>query len=100
MTKYGRSPWIDQFPKSRVPSFPKHKGAQTTDVVVIGGGLTGCATAYAFAVAGEKGMPLEAEEGGRGDSGSSARWIFGDPRIPFLQLRKIVGLRGARRPFP
>jgi glycine/D-amino acid oxidase-like deaminating enzyme len=99
MTKYGRSPWIDQFPKSRVPSFPKHKGAQTTDVVVIGGGLTGCATAYAFAVAGEKVMLLEAEQVGRGDSGSSAGWISEDPGIPFLELEKIAGLRGARRAF-
>jgi glycine/D-amino acid oxidase-like deaminating enzyme len=99
MTKYGRSPWIDQFPKSRVPSFPKHKGAQTTDVVVIGGGLTGCTTAYAFAVAGAKVMLLEAEQIGRGNSGHSVGWISEDPGIPFLELEKIAGLRGARRAF-
>jgi glycine/D-amino acid oxidase-like deaminating enzyme len=99
MTKYGRSPWIDQFPKSRVPSFPKHKGAQTTDVVVVGGGLTGCTTAYAFAAAGVKVMLLEAEQVGRGNSGYSAGWISEDPGIPFADLEKIVGLRGARRAF-
>ncbi len=99
MTKYGRSPWIDQFPKSRVPSFPKHKGAQTTDVVVIGGGLTGCTTAYAFAAAGARVMLLEAQQIGRGNSGYSAGWISENPGIPFVDLEKIVGLRGARRAF-
>ena len=66
ITKYGRSPWIDQFPRSRVPSYPKHKGTNPFDVVVIGGGLTGCTTAYALAAAGVKTMLLEAEQIGRG----------------------------------
>ncbi len=99
MTKYARSPWIDQFPKSRVPSFPKHKGAQTTDVVVIGGGLTGCTTAYAFAAAGVNVMLLEAGQIGRGNSGHSAGWIAEDPGIAFAELEKIVGPRRARRAF-
>ena len=60
MTKYGRSPWIDRFPKSRVPSLPRQRGPLKIDVVIIGGGLTGCATAYAFAAAGVKVVLLEA----------------------------------------
>jgi len=51
VTTYGRSPWIEQFPKSRVPTHPKFRGNTTSDAVVIGGGLTGCATAYAFSAA-------------------------------------------------
>ena len=66
MTKYGRSPWIDRFPKSRVPSYPRHHGSHETDVVVVGGGLTGCATAYAFAAAGIKVVLVEAAQIGRG----------------------------------
>ena len=62
MTKYGRSPWIDQFPKSRVPAFPRQRGAMKTGVVIVGGGLTGCATGYAFAAAGVKVVLLEAEQ--------------------------------------
>ena len=62
MTKYGRSPWVDRFPKSRVPSLPKYRGPQKIDVVIIGGGLTGCTTAYAFAAAGVKVMLLEAAQ--------------------------------------
>src|SRR5262249_52479161 len=99
MTKYARSPWIDQFPKSRVPSFPKYKGAQSTDVVVIGGGLTGCTTAYAFAAAGVMVVLLEGEQIGRGHSGCSTGWIAEDPGISFVELEKIAGLRSTRRAY-
>jgi glycine/D-amino acid oxidase-like deaminating enzyme len=99
MTKYGRSPWIDQFPKSRVAAYPKHAGAQTTDVVVIGGGLTGCTAAYMFAAAGAKVMLLEAAQIGRGNTGAAAGWIAEEPGVPFSELAKIAGLRGARRAF-
>ena len=60
MTTYGSSPWVDRFPKSRLPSFPRYRGTSTVDVVIVGGGLTGCASAYAFAAAGVKVMLLEA----------------------------------------
>ena len=99
MTKYGRSPWIDQFPKSRVPTYPTHAGAQTTDVVVIGGGLTGCTAAYMFAGAGAKVMLLEAAQIGRGNTGAAAGWLAEEPGVAFSELAKIAGLRGARRAF-
>ena len=97
MTKYGRSPWIDQFPKSRVPALPRQHGPLQSDVVIIGGGLTGCATAYAFAVAGVKVVLVEAAQIGRGNSGSSAGWISEDPGIAFTDLEKALGTRSARR---
>ena len=50
-TQYGRSPWLDAFPKARIPAYPQHRGTQSVDAVIVGGGLTGCLTAYAFAVA-------------------------------------------------
>ena len=96
MTKYGRSPWVDRFPKSRVPSLPKYRGPQEIDVVIIGGGLTGCTTAYAFAAAGVKVMLLEAAQIGRGNSGSSAGWITEDPGTRFVDVEKALGLRRAR----
>lgn len=99
MTKYARSPWLDEFPKSRVPSYPTFKGAQKTDVVVIGGGLTGCVTAYAFAAAGVKVMLLEGRDIGRGNTARGAGWIADDPGVSFEALAKIAGLRGARHAF-
>ena len=48
-TRYGVSPWIDTFPSTRRPDYPRLRGEHTADVVIVGGGLTGCATAYACA---------------------------------------------------
>jgi glycine/D-amino acid oxidase-like deaminating enzyme len=99
MTTYGRSPWIHQFPKSRVPSYPRYRSASTTDVVVIGGGLTGCATAYAFAAAGVKVTLLEAARIGHGSSGSASGWLNEDPGVGFAELAQSFGVRGAARAF-
>lgn len=99
MTTYGRSPWIQQFPKSRVPAYPRHRGAAAADVVIIGGGLTGCATAYAFAAAGVKVMLLEAAQIGHGSSGSASGWINDDPGVGVADLEHAIGPRGAKRAF-
>ena len=99
MTVYSRSPWIQQFPKARAPVFPRHRGATASDVVIIGGGLTGCATAYAFAAAGVKVTLLEASQIGHGGSGSASGWISEDPGVGFADLGQAIGPRGARRAF-
>ena len=64
--------------------------------MIIGGGLTGCAAAYAFAGAGVKVVLIEAGQIGRGGAGHSAGWIADDPGVPFTDAVKAVGLRGAR----
>jgi glycine/D-amino acid oxidase-like deaminating enzyme len=97
MTKYARSFWLDQFPKSRVPSYPKYRGPRNADAVVIGGGLTGCATAYALAAAGLKPLVLEAEQLGRGGTAFASGWIAEDPGIGFAEIEREDGLRNARR---
>lgn len=96
MTTYGRSPWIDGFPKSRVPAYHRFRGHLDTDVAIVGGGLTGCATAYAFAAAGIKVALFEADQIGRGSSGASAGWISDDPGASFMEVEKAMGRRAAR----
>jgi glycine/D-amino acid oxidase-like deaminating enzyme len=96
-TRYGRSPWLDRFPASRVPSFPRYRGDRTSPIVVVGGGLTGCAAAYAFAAAGVKVILLDADRIGRGATSQSAGWISDDPGVPFVDVEKALGLRAARR---
>ena len=96
MTRYGRSPWLDGFPRSRVPAYPRHRGALQADAVIVGGGLTGCATAYALAMAGMKTVLLEASQIGRGNTAFSSGWISDDPGVSFANLEKTVGLRRAR----
>jgi glycine/D-amino acid oxidase-like deaminating enzyme len=97
MTKYGTSPWIDRFPKSRVPSYPRQRGPLETDVAIVGGGLTGCATAYAMAAADVKVVLIESERIGRGAAASGAGWIADDPGVGFADVQKALGLRPARR---
>src|SRR5688572_21063969 len=97
MTKYNVSPWIADFPKSRVPAYPRYRGTTQSDVVIVGGGLTGCATAYAFAAAGVKTVLLEADRLGHGATGAAMGWIASDPGFALAQLEKSVGPRSARR---
>lgn len=97
MTRYGRSPWVDRLSKSRVPDYAKLRGPLTTDVAIVGGGLTGCATAYAFAAAGIKVVLLEADRIGRGSSAASLGWIAEAPGPSFQAAADAVGLKAARR---
>ena len=53
-TRYGQSPWIAALPASKRPSFPRLRGEHAADVVIVGAGLTGCATAVSCALAGLK----------------------------------------------
>jgi glycine/D-amino acid oxidase-like deaminating enzyme len=99
MTKYGKSPWIDQFATSRVPAYPRQRGAIATGVAIVGGGLTGCATAYAFAAAGVKVALVEAGRIGRGSAGAAVGWIAEDPGTSFVEVEKALGVRSARYMF-
>ena len=99
MTKYGRSPWIDTFPKSRVPSYPRQRGAAEMPVVILGGGLTGCATAYAFATGGFEVVLLEADQIGRGSTGLSSGWMGAAPGVSFVEVEKAASRAAARDAF-
>ena len=98
-TRYGVSPWIDTFPTSRRPDHPRLRGEHTTDVVIVGGGLTGCATAYACAAAGMRPWLVEADRIGSGSAGRSAGLLLPDPGLSFKDIVKAHGLRAARRIF-
>ena len=97
MTSYGSAPWIGQYPKSRVPVYPRQRGAMQTDVAIVGGGFTGCIMAYAFAAAGVKVVLLEADRIGRGNTGAAGGLIADEPGISFADLQKLVGPRNAKR---
>src|SRR5947209_7512837 len=99
MTKYGRSPWVDTFSKGRIPSYPRQHGSLQTSVVVVGGGLTGCATAYAFAASGVDVVLLEAARIGGGATRFACGWIGGDPGVPFVEVAKARGRAAARDAF-
>lgn len=96
MVRYGRSPWLERYPRSRVPAYPKLKQAQLAEVVIVGGGLTGCATAYACAAAGVKVVLIEADQIGRASSASAFGWVAEAPAGGFRALEQRLGVRAAR----
>ena len=98
-TRYGESPWIYEFPRTRRPGFPRLRGEHTCDVVIVGGGLTGCATAYACAMTGLRTVVIEADRVGQGSAGRCAGLLLADPGPLFRDVVRSHGLRAARRVF-
>jgi len=88
--------WLDRFPKTRRPSYPRFKGESETEVVIVGGGLTGCACAWSFANAGIRTTLLEAEALGRGGTAESVGIIREDFDASFRQTVQAHGLRASR----
>lgn len=88
--------WLDRFPKSRRPSYATFRGEKDTSIVIIGGGLTGCACAASFAAAGVKVTLLEAAEIGASVTARSSGLIREDFDASFQETASAHGLRAAR----
>jgi glycine/D-amino acid oxidase-like deaminating enzyme len=71
----------------------------TADVVVIGGGLTGCAAAHACATSGLRVVLVEAERIGHGSAGRTAGLLLPEPGPSFREVAGAHGLRAARHAF-
>ncbi len=98
-TRYGVSPWVHELPSTRRPEYPTLRGEHAFPVIIAGGGLTGCATAYACAVAGLKPVVVEAGRIGQGGAGRSAGLLLPDPGPAFRDVAAAHGVRVARRVF-
>ena len=88
--------FLDTFPKSRRPEYPRHKGEIQTAVVIVGGGLTGCACAASFATAGVNVVLLDADRIGAGETARSAGLVRQDLDASFHESAALHGLRTAR----
>jgi len=97
MTHYGRPFWLHRIPEARRPAWPRLRDALACDVAIVGGGLTGCATAYLLAGAGVRTCVLEADRVGRGATAASAGLIRPQPSARFADLERTYGRRAARR---
>src|SRR5688572_20055087 len=98
-TRYGTSPWIHEFPASRRTDFPRFRDDRTADVVIVGGGLTGCAVAYARAAARLDTIVLERDRIGHGSAGRGIGLLTAEPGPAFRDVAAAHGLRAARRAF-
>ena len=87
--RYGVSYWLDNFPKSRQPEYPRQRGRLTTDVAIVGGGLTACATAHAFAAAGVKVALFEAERIGIGSTAAASGLVLQEPGVAYRQVEQL-----------
>jgi gamma-glutamylputrescine oxidase len=94
--RYGQSPWTANLPKTTRPSYPRLAGTLEIPIAVVGGGLTGCATAYALAAAGQRVALIEAGQIAGGATAQAAGLLLGSPGTDFLSLEKAHGLRVAR----
>jgi glycine/D-amino acid oxidase-like deaminating enzyme len=88
--------WLDRVPKTRRPAFPRLRGPLDTSVVIVGGGLTGCACAWSFAAAGIKVVLLEADAIGVGATAGGLGLVREDFDASFQETVSAHGLRAAR----
>jgi glycine/D-amino acid oxidase-like deaminating enzyme len=95
-THYGTSYWLDRFPSSRRPSYPRHRGTLQVEVAVVGGGALGCATAYVLAAAGIDVALFEQGHLAHAQAGRGAAIVVHEPEPFFYKLAKQHGVRDAR----
>ena len=95
-THYDTSYWLDRFPSSRRPSYPRHRGNLQVEVAVVGGGALGCATAYVLAAAGIDVAVFEQGRLAHGQAGRATGVVVHELEPFFYKLAKQHGVRDAR----
>lgn len=98
-TSYGVRYWLDRFPASRLPSYPRQRGKLDVDVAIVGGGATGCVTAYAFATAGIDVALLEAARLAQTETPSGTGIVLHEPETDLQKLAGMHGLRVGRQMY-
>jgi glycine/D-amino acid oxidase-like deaminating enzyme len=93
-TRYGVSPWLGAAAKKT--TYPALAERLEIPIVIIGGGLTGAATAYACAAAGLRVALLEADRLGHGRSGMGSGIIQQAPPVGIVQMEAQHGRRLAK----
>ena len=99
--RYGHRYWDDRTPPARRPPRPRWKAPRggahdRADVVIVGGGLTGCASAYAFAAAGHDVILLDASRLASGATAGSAGLLLPAFDATFMSHDAAHGLRASR----
>src|SRR5688572_9900114 len=88
--------WLDRFPEGRRPSFPRLRTDHQTQVVIVGGGLTGLACAWSLAAARIPVVLLERDRVGSGATAGALGLVREDFDGLFGDAVRLHGLRTAR----
>ena len=96
MPGIGKSYWSERTPAARRRSYPAYRGQREADVVIIGGGLTGCAAASVFAQAGHSVVLLEAGRLSSGATSGGIGAIVPQPDAWWRTVEDAAGVRVAR----
>src|SRR5262249_7547089 len=96
MPGYGRHYWAERTAPNRRRTYPKFRGDTTADAVVIGGGLTGCATAFALTRAGANVVLLEADRLAAGGTSAGLGVIVPQPDAAFRSTDALAGRKPSR----
>jgi glycine/D-amino acid oxidase-like deaminating enzyme len=91
----GRTIW--QGRTKPAAKYPVLRGHHTTEVAIVGGGLTGAMIAQAFAEHGTRVVVLEAARVGQGSTAASTALLLQEPDYDLGALSKRFGPRAARR---
>ena len=83
-------------PKTKRSAFPKLSRSLEIPIAIVGGGLTGCATAYALAAAGHRVALFEADRLAGGATALAAGLLLAIPGVDYLPLEKTHGRKAAR----
>jgi len=92
--RHGHPLWLDRRAPKR--TYPRQRGAIETDVVIVGGGITGAICAYLFSKAGIRVVLVEAAMVGRGSTAASTALLMQEPDRDFADLVARFGQRATR----
>ena len=95
--RYGAAYWIDRFPSSHRPSYPRHRGRIDVDVAIVGGGLIGCVAAQVFAAAGIDVALFESSRIAQGGTMADDGLLLHEPGPDIQDLLTLYGLRSAKQ---
>ncbi|HTV01399.1 MAG TPA: FAD-dependent oxidoreductase, partial [Luteitalea sp.] len=93
----GTPVWLHETPVAALPHFPRLRGHVETDIVVVGGGITGSTVAALFAEAGVGVCLLEGANVAQGSTAASTALLLQEPDKGLLELQELYGTRAGRR---
>src|SRR5262245_19709736 len=96
MSGYGSRYWADRTAENRRKSHPRFRHDQSADVVVIGGGLAGCAAAYGLSAAGFDVVLIEADRIASGATAGGLGVLLPEPDASYPEAERTAGRRAAK----